>query len=167
MGKIIDLVVQFFEKENWQFSTLKDESSIQTSFTSDQGTWMCVAQTVEDDVNQRFYFYSICPIKAQDNLMIVAEFITRVNYGLSIGNFELDFSDGEIRFKTSVDITEDGFGLATVERLVYTNVLMMDRYLPGLISVLTGQVKPIEAIQLIEVEPEAVPEPTSSDRFLR
>lgn len=159
MGKIIDVVVQFFEKENWQFSRLQDESSLQTSFTSDRGTWMCFAQALEDDVNQRFYFYSLCPIKPQDNSALAAEFITRVNYGLSIGNFELDFSDGEIRFKTSVDITEDGFGLATVERLVYTNVLMMDRYLPGLISVITGQVKPIEAIQLIEDESEAVPEP--------
>jgi hypothetical protein len=26
-----------------------------------------------------------------------AEFITRANYGLIIGNFELDFEDGEIR----------------------------------------------------------------------
>ena len=122
---------------------------------------MCFAQVVEDDVNQRFYFYSVCLLKAQENLMNIAEFITRANYGLSIGNFELDFSDGEIRFKTSIDITEDGFGLATIERLAYTNVLMMDRYLPGLISVITGQSKPIEAIQFIDSKPETVPEPIS------
>jgi len=117
---------------------------------------MCFAQTVEDEATQRFFFYSICPLKAQDHLQVAAEFLTRANYGLSIGNFELDFKDGEIRFKTSIDVTEDGFGLATIERLVYTNVLMMDRYLPGLMTVLSGSASPEQAIQAIESVPEPV-----------
>jgi len=162
MGHILDQVQQFFQQEKWQFSTLEDESALQTAFTSDQGTWMCFAQAIEDEATQRFFFYSVCPIKAQDNKPAVSEFITRANYGLSIGNFELDFSDGEIRFKTSLDITEDGFGLATIERLVYTNVLMMDRYLPGLMVVLSGQTSPQEAIEMIEKSLENIEEKPSS-----
>ncbi|MGK7945104.1 MAG: YbjN domain-containing protein [Microcystaceae cyanobacterium] len=150
MGQFLDRVIDFFQKENWQFSQIEDESALQTTFTSDQGSWMCFAQAVEDEVTNRFFFYSVFPIKAQDNHQEIAEFITRVNYGLSIGNFEFDFSDGEIRFKTSIDITEDGFGLATIERLIYTNVLMMDRYFPGLMGVVTGKILPETAIQNIE-----------------
>ena len=33
----------------------------------------------------------------------MAEFLTRANYGLRIGNFEMDFEDGEVRYKSSVD----------------------------------------------------------------
>lgn len=150
MGQILDQVIEFFEKENWQFSKIEDESVLQTAFTSDQGTWMCFAQTVEDEATQRLFFYSVFPVKAQDNHPEVAEFVTRVNYGLSIGNFEFDFSDGEIRFKTSLDITEDGFGLATIERLIYTNVLMMDRYFLGLMNVVTGKTVPQIAVESIE-----------------
>ncbi|MEQ8756920.1 MAG: YbjN domain-containing protein [Coleofasciculus sp. G1-WW12-02] len=156
MGQILEQVVDFFEKENWQFSKIEDEPALQTAFTSDQGTWLCFAQAVEDEATQRFFFYSVCPLKAQDHMPAVAEFITRANYGLSIGNFELDFADGEIRFKTSIDVTEDGFGLATIERLVYTNVLMMDRYLPGLMTILSGSASPEQAIQAIESVPEPV-----------
>jgi len=36
----------------------------------------------------------------------VNEFLTRANYGLNIGNFEMDFQDGEIRFKTAIDVEE-------------------------------------------------------------
>jgi len=37
----------------------------------------------------------------------VAEFINRANYGIIIGNFEMDFADGEIRYKTSIDVQGD------------------------------------------------------------
>jgi len=150
MGQVLDRVIEFFEKENWQLSKIENESALQTAFTSDQGTWMCFAQAVEDEATKRFFFYSVFPVKAQDNHLAVAEFVTRANYGLSIGNFEFDFSDGEIRFKTSIDITEDGFGLATIERLIYTNVLMMDRYFSGLMGVVVGKISPKTAIQSVE-----------------
>ena len=37
----------------------------------------------------------------------IAEFLTRTNYSMIIGNFELDFADGEIRYKTSIDVQGD------------------------------------------------------------
>ena len=33
--------------------------------------------------------------------MPVSEVLVRANWGLSVGNFEIDVSDGEVRFKTS------------------------------------------------------------------
>ncbi|NES98667.1 MAG: YbjN domain-containing protein [Desertifilum sp. SIO1I2] len=161
MKQVLDQVIEFFEKENWQFSKIEDDSALQTAFTSDQGTWLCFAQAVENEATTRFFFYSVFPMKAQDHHLEIAEFITRVNYGLSIGNFEFDFSDGEIRFKTSIDITEDGFGLATIERLVYTNVLMMDRYFLGLMDVFIGKKLPVQAINTVEGSCENMMIPTT------
>ena len=71
-----------------------------------------------------------------ERMAAVAEFITRANYGLIIGNFELDFSDGEIRYKTSLDVEGDRLSQALIKQLVYTNVLTMDQYLPGILAVL-------------------------------
>ena len=45
------------------------------------------------------------PIRvAEEQRQIVAELLARINYGLNIGNFELDMTDGEIRYKTSIDV---------------------------------------------------------------
>ena len=41
---------------------------------------------------------------------------------------ELDFDDGEIRYKTSIDAQEIELNLDAIAQLVYTNVLMMDLY---------------------------------------
>ncbi|MEO3704272.1 hypothetical protein [Trichormus azollae] len=62
---------------------------------------------------------SFCPqntLKSQR--MAVAEFIARGNFGIVIGNFEIDFSDGEIPYKTSIDVKGDRPSFALIKRLV-------------------------------------------------
>jgi hypothetical protein len=80
----------------------------------------------------------------------LAEFITRTNYGLIVGNFEMDFADGEIRYKTSIDIDGDELTSEIIKHLVYANVTMMDEYLPGIIAVIEKDVSPVDAIAQIE-----------------
>ena len=82
--------------------------------------------------------------------MMVAEFITRANYGLKVGNFEMDMDDGEVRFKTSIDVEKDQLNRTQVSNLVYANVWTMDRYLPGIFSVIYGSENPRQAVNKIE-----------------
>jgi hypothetical protein len=62
----------------------------------------------------------------------------------------LDFEDGEIRYKTSIDVEGDRLSPAMVQQLVYANVLTMHRYLPGIMRVIYGNVSPAEATAEIE-----------------
>jgi hypothetical protein len=80
----------------------------------------------------------------------LAEFLTRANYGMILGNFELDFNDGEIRYKTLLDATDHLPSHAAIQHLIYTNLMIMDEYLPGIQAVLTDEVSPVEAIRAIE-----------------
>jgi hypothetical protein len=91
----------------------------------------------------------------------IAEFLTRANYGMTIGNFELDYTDGEIRYKTSIDVTNDQLSPALIQTLVYINVAMMDEYLPGIQAVIDGAT-PIAAIQAIEPPPPSDSTPPAS-----
>jgi hypothetical protein len=68
---------------------------------------------------------------------------------MEIGNFELDFDSGEIRFKTSLDVTGDRITPDLIKQLVYINVLTIDRYLPSIQAVLDGAT-PVDAIRAIE-----------------
>jgi len=62
----------------------------------------------------------------------------------------LDLSDGEVRFKTSIAVTEEGLSTAMFKRLVYINVMTMDDYLPGIMQVAFSDTAPAEAIAAIE-----------------
>jgi hypothetical protein len=146
---ILEKMLNFFTQDDWQFTKLQGEPILSMAFQGKNGEWTCYAKAREEQ--QQFVFYSLCPINAsEDKRLAVAEFLTRANYGMMNGNFELDFNDGEIRYKTSIDVEGDRLTPALIKNLVYTNVTMMDEYLPGIMSVINGDVEPKEAIVQIE-----------------
>jgi hypothetical protein len=119
---------------------------LRIAFQGDNGKWTCYAKARVEQ--EQFVFYSVCPVNAPESKRLaIAEFLTRANSGMIIGNFELDFADGEIRYKTSIDVEGDSLSSALIKRVVYANVTMMDEYLPGIMSVISGDVSPEKAIR--------------------
>ncbi|MEG4446293.1 YbjN domain-containing protein [Microcoleus sp. AT9_B5] len=149
-GQFFEEIVNFFEEDGWPFVQIEGEPLLQMVFQGENGKWTCYAKARDDQ--EQFVFYSVCPINAPDSKRLaVAEFLTRANSGMIIGNFEMDFEDGEIRYKTSIDVEDDSLSCALIKRLVYANVMMMDAYLPGIMSVIYGDVTPVDAIAQIEL----------------
>ena len=141
----------FFEDDDWHVTPMDSMPVLSMGFTGKSGKWMCFAQAREDQ--NQFVFYSVCPMNVPDDkLSTVAEFITRANYGMIIGNFEMDYADGEVRYKTSIDVEGDNLSNALIKQMVYANVIVMDRYLPGLMRVIFGGVEPAHIIATIEGE---------------
>ena len=152
-GQFFEEIVNFFKEDDWPFVQIEGEPLLQMVFQGENGKWTCYAKARVDQ--EQFVFYSVCPINAPDSKRLaLAEFVTRANSGMIIGNFELDFAEGEIRFKTSIDVEGDSLSSALIKRLVYANVMMMDAYLPGIMSVIYGDVSPEDAIAQIEGQPQ-------------
>lgn len=152
-GQIFNAIVGFFEEDDWNFNWVEGMPVLSMPFTGKNGKWMCYAQAREKQ--EQFVFYSVCPINVPPEKMSAAvEFITRANYGMIIGNFELDYNDGEIRYKTSIDVEGASLTHALAKQMVYANVIIMDRYLPGIMRVIYGDAKPIDEIEKIEGDQE-------------
>ncbi|MEH2064475.1 MAG: YbjN domain-containing protein [Nostoc sp.] len=146
---IFEAIINFFTTDDWPFVQLPGKPALQISFQGENGKWNCYARARSEQ--SQFVFYSICPVNAPENKRLaIAEFLTRANYGMMIGNFELDFTDGEISYKTSIDVEGDRLSFALIQRVVYANVTMMDEYLPGILSVIYGNLSPEEAIAQVE-----------------
>jgi hypothetical protein len=82
-------------------------------------------------------------------LPALGEFLTRANYGLPLGNFELDMNDGELNFKNSVDVNGAELTSAMVKTLISFSLECVNHYLPGLHAVLDGTA-PKQAIEAID-----------------
>lgn len=142
---------QFLAEDNWHPQQLDDKHIYRMSFAGTNGTTTCYAQ-IRVDLSQ-FLFYVLAPIKApEDQRSAVAEYITRANYGLRIGNFELDFSDGEVRYKSSLDFENATLSPALIRNAIYPAIHTLDQYLPGLMAVIYGNKPPAEAVAEIEGE---------------
>lgn len=149
MGQVLDAAIAFFRDDGWPFEQIAESSVLHTSFKGKQGQWECFTRTQESP--QRFMFYSLCPVSVlEKKRQLVCEFLSRANYGLAIGNFEFDFDDGEVRYKTSIDVEGSGLTFALIKRLVYVNVVTVDQYLPGIRLVIDDNVPPADAISQIE-----------------
>lgn len=90
----------------------------------------------------------------------VAEFIARANYGMLIGNFELDFGDGTARFRAGLDYEGAVLSKALVKNLASAAFDACDVYGEALADVMQGIVGAAEAIEAAEArvaEPESRP----------
>ena len=149
MGKLFDSLVQFFEDDDWSFERDSEHHRLTMRVTGKNASFHCFARTDED--KQFVLFYSVLGLNAaEERRMAMAEFIARANYGLSIGNFELDFSDGEIRYKTSIDMEGGELTSDMINNLVSVNVRTAYQYFPGVTNVLFANMAPAEAIERVE-----------------
>jgi hypothetical protein len=80
----------------------------------------------------------------------MSEFLTRANYGLILGNFEMDFTDGEVRYKTSIYIGETELDFPVIKKMVYLNLSTIDDYFPAMMKVIYGGISAEQAINEIE-----------------
>lgn len=94
-----------------------------------------------------------CPfrfnLKDKEETRRVAEFILRANYGLRAGCFEIDYSDGEIRYRIWVP----SYGYLkdeTIERAIDIASAMFLRYGEGLADVVFKGVAPKDAVERCE-----------------
>ena len=144
-----DAMLAWFKADDWPFTPIDGQTALRTRFKGDNGSWPCIGLVREQQ--QEFIFYSICETNAPEaKRPAIAEFITRANYGMWIGNFEMDYNDGEIRYKTSIDVEGDDLSPALMHNAVYANVSVMDRYMPGIMSVIFADAVPADAIKKIE-----------------
>ena len=136
MAAIYDAVVAYFEKRGTTVVAISDVA-LSAPVAGVNGAWTVFA-TVREAESQ-LLLHSVLPENVDvDRRAELVLFITRANFGLVIGNFEIDLDDGELRFKTSIDVEGDELTDALIDNLLLANVTMMDRYLPGIRAVVNG-----------------------------
>ncbi len=146
---LLQVAIAFFRADDWPYEQV-DERTLRTQCQGNNGRWVCYARVREEA--QQFLFYSLYPEAVPpERRAALSEFITRANYGAFIGNFELDFNDGELRYKTSIDVRGSQLEVNLVRRLVAMNVAMLDEYWPGIGRAIAGE-SPEVAIAAIEAK---------------
>ena len=90
------------------------------------------------------------PLTADENCRLaVSEYLTRANYNMRSGNFEMSMEDGTIRFKTYHHAGDAPLDGKAARLAVLIPFLMIDRFGDGLIDVLFGLKSPREAFESV------------------
>ena len=148
MPTIHEAVADFLHHDRWGHEAMLGQPVHRVFYQGNNGRLICFAQARNEE--NQFIFYSYCPESVpEERRLPMAEFIARANYGLVLGNFEMDFADGEMRFKTSIDVEGTALTRELIKPVIYANVLTMDEYLPGLLAVIQATKSPAEALEMV------------------
>ena len=146
---LFDALSGFLKDESWEFVASDDDSRLTLDFAGVNAK-LRIFCIIRREHNQAL-FYTVCPFHAPEELRpAVAELLTRANSQLIIGNFELNFDTGEIRYKTSLEIPESTVSIEILRPLLFTSAVMMDSFMPAVIGVLHGGKSPADALLLVE-----------------
>ncbi len=150
MAGIFSTLIDFMEEEQWKYEILEGETVLRFNFKGRSGRLLCYAD-VEEEKNW-LIFYSYLPVNIPPEKMhAAAEFVARANRGMRIGNFELDFEDGEVRYKTSIDIEGGELTNKMIHNLLQTNLSDDGRRYLGIMELIYSEEKtPKDLIHKIE-----------------
>ena len=130
-------VTAFLDSQKWRYQTDNAKCICHFGMNLNCKVTNCqVLVQTQDDCIQAF---AVCPMKASEaNRLRVAEYISRANYGLKIGCFEMDFRDGEVRYHTILPCSAGTPQMADVGKVVALSFLMLDRFGDGLMNAMMG-----------------------------
>jgi hypothetical protein len=135
MAGIRAAVARYLSAREWPYEDRGD--ALATPVAGKNVSWIAFFEPREED--DQLLVYSIIPFVVPiERRTEAALYLTRANFGLSIGNFELDLDHGEVRYKTSIDVEGAEILEPLIDHLFLANVLTVDRYLVGLQSVIDG-----------------------------
>lgn len=118
---------EYLKAVELSYSLVENETIIMFGYTS-RGNYQCIIDI--DNEDKIVIIYTILGSLVQsEKRNRIAQLLTRINLGIRIGNFEMDYNDGQIRYKTSVDY--DGikeFDDSFIENLILSNLTKTDEY---------------------------------------
>ncbi|MBM76514.1 MAG: hypothetical protein CMK59_13995 [Proteobacteria bacterium] len=106
-----------------------------------------IALMVQDQKIIAYTFHPLVVVKP--SLTTAMEFVTRANFGLPLGKFELDIDTGDLRFSSGRE-QEKVFSIAEIANLIDNSLGLICHYHTPLIESLFNQVPPSEAISKSE-----------------
>jgi hypothetical protein len=135
---IYDALSTYFKAGGLDVEEHEDQGWVATDGFGEHGSWLLVGQAYEE--RGQAAVYSVLPEKVPaEHRAAMAELHTRINYGLVLGNFEMDLEDGEVRFKASADFGGAEPDTPALKPLVAVALLQFDRWLPALRAVIAGE----------------------------
>ena len=151
MPTLLETAATYLQNEEWPFETDPERNVLVGNVNGDNGTWRWHLVAIEDDKDTIVRIYSALPVNVPElRRPAIAELITRINESLGSGNFEMDFADGQVRVKTTLDLMDGTLTQAMLMRIFMINLSITDQNLQTIMGVAFGGVEPATALEMRE-----------------
>ncbi len=134
-------IIGFMTEAGQHFESEPEGGLIVAQMGGELGTWHTYIQITDDSDDRRVVIHANLPARIPESTRLkVSELLTRINYDLVLGNFELGLDDGELLFKTAIDLADGQLTQAMFERMYQLNCRGMNEFYGQIWSVAFGGV---------------------------
>lgn len=133
--QIADAIMQYLTAHGWTYDAdmVHGIISVEAQLSCRLGSAMVIYQVME----QGFVCYTALPVDAAPEVRAqVGEYLHRANYGLPRGNFEFDYDDGSVQYKTDFDCPGGVSTERQLEDSLAIGLTVVDHYGNGLLGVM-------------------------------
>jgi len=162
-------LIDYIESKNFNHTPYPEEKRVTLSMSGKNANYRFTARiTHEDDYLQVTANYPF-NVREEKLRSSTAELITRANYCMPLGKFEMDMEDGEVRFHLTHVIGELGLTSEMIEKHFMTAYFTMDRYFPAFMQHIHAGYTPEDAVFHAELDynaerVEETPKPTPAPK---
>jgi hypothetical protein len=144
---LINIIEDFLISQEWQYTQVDGKNILLFGISGKNGNFQCIADVDEEE--GKFMFLSVCGANTPKNKKRdMLQLINDLNYKLFLGNFEMDSSDGEVRFRTSTSFKHIELNQNFIEGFIFANIVAMDKSLPSIIGLMFGEISVEKALEL-------------------
>lgn len=146
-------VKEYLDSQNWKYKHDEEKHRFIFGMKLDcedvDGCMLVVTARDEEDLSCKALYEEKVP---EHRRAAVTEYITRANYGLFLGNFQMDLNDGELIYQTYACFYDHRAMQQEVRRVIQVAIHMAERYAQGVYDIVNYGVDPAEAIKAAEDE---------------
>ena len=150
-NNVTESIRDYFDSQNWKYRYDEDKGLFRMFMhIRVDDVDACEVRTIVRD-ERRFTTFVTFPFRVPEKKRaIAASFISRANYKLLLGCFEMDYRDGEIRFRMCVDCEDCMPSQTVVKNSILIPMAMYRNYGDALLTVLFGIKTAEEALKGLE-----------------
>ena len=151
IATLLETAADYLQKEDWGFESDLENSVLRGSVNGDNVTLNWYLHVIEYEEINSLRVYTPVPLNIPEARRVaVAELLTRINSRMANGNFELDFSDGMVRFGVVLDLMDGALTQAMFMRIFMLSLQGCDYYSPTIMSVVYGSLSPDLALEMLD-----------------
>ena len=137
--QIVDALRDWLDDDDWHYEYDAEKHLIRAGITID-GKLRSARVYIPIREDGSYIVNIVSPVNGDPkDIGELVKYLTMANYGLANGNFELDVSDGEIRYKTYVNCRElESLPGQIIKDSILVGWYMMERYGNGIAAIAMG-----------------------------
>lgn len=148
---LFDRVTAWLDSSDWRYDANPEKQYFVMPFNLKEALVRMIIDLAEADGWERVMVLVSYPVRiSEDKRLSVLQHLATVNYGMVFGSFDMDLSDGEVRFRASME-ADHALTDGMIDRLVSCCLGAADQHFSDLMKVIYGtpeapDPKPVKAV---------------------